>query len=69
MLTKYIHTHSAPGNSRAIISSEKYNQMKEKLDDNGHFHKDRTLTCAHPNSSTAPKKGMHAAFFISSILV
>ncbi|KAJ6677421.1 ATP-BINDING CASSETTE TRANSPORTER [Salix viminalis] len=46
-----------PGNSRAIISREKYNQLQGKTNDNGFFDQDKILTEAPAKSSTEPKKG------------
>ncbi|KAG5229491.1 pleiotropic drug resistance protein [Salix suchowensis] len=46
-----------PGNSRAIISREKYNQLQGKTNDSGFFDQDKILTEAPAKSSTEPKKG------------
>ncbi|KAJ6874525.1 pleiotropic drug resistance protein 3-like isoform X2 [Populus alba x Populus x berolinensis] len=46
-----------PGNSRAIISREKYNQLQGKINDRDFFDKDMTLTAAPAKSSTETKKG------------
>jgi len=68
MLTKYIDPHSAPGNSRAFISREKYNQLQGKINDRDFFDKDMTLTAAPAKSSTETKKGVLVFFLLSSIL-
>ncbi|KAJ6410935.1 hypothetical protein OIU84_007650 [Salix udensis] len=47
-----------PGNSRAIISREKYNQLQGKTNDSGFFlTRTRSLTADPAKSSTEPKKG------------
>ncbi|KAL9389216.1 hypothetical protein Peur_017821 [Populus x canadensis] len=50
----------SPGNSRAIISYERYYQQQGKLDDGASFdinNDKKTLTCACPKSSPGDKKG------------
>ncbi|KAJ6687441.1 PLEIOTROPIC DRUG RESISTANCE PROTEIN 1-LIKE ISOFORM X1 [Salix koriyanagi] len=56
-----------PGNSRAIISREKYNQLQGKTNDSGFFDQDKILTEAPAKSSTEPKKGVLVFFIFSSI--
>ncbi|XP_061973644.1 pleiotropic drug resistance protein 3-like isoform X2 [Populus nigra] len=55
----------SPGNSRAIISYERYYQQQGKLDDGASFdinNDKKTLTCACPKSSPGDKKGMALPF-------
>jgi hypothetical protein len=66
MLTKYIDMDSAPGNSRAIISYERYYQLQGRKDDVDGFDKDKKLHSAN-ESSPGPKKG--ACFVIIPLLV
>ncbi|KAG6759850.1 hypothetical protein POTOM_036343 [Populus tomentosa] len=55
----------SPGNSRAIISYERYYQQQGKLDDGASFDMNdkKTLTCAYPKSSPGDKKGRMALPF------
>lgn len=56
-LTESILTHSAPGSARAIISSDKYNQLQTKTDNGEILDKESKLAGAHPDSSMVPEKG------------
>lgn len=50
--------HSAPGNSRAIISFEKYSQLNRKEDDKDSLQEESKLT-VDPGNIAVSKEGEH----------